>query len=193
MKGGEKIIFSQTVELAGFKQTYWSGHLSEYAEPALGFPSTQSPQAAIKILGGSTVGKLVLCTVPTTAPKRGTNKRNEYAGKMYAVVELFAVACKTERILEGYPAPANVVEFWINQWPQCLPIRRWYDLRNARYFSEIHPDASREAQIARGKLRVTSWLTDAAALKPDDLVERDVYITPALQEIHSMLEHRSLE
>jgi hypothetical protein len=158
MIGGEKAISRRTIELAGFKQTYWSGHhMSNYAEPALGFPSTQSPEAAIKILGGSTVGKLILCIVPKNASKRGTSEQNDYAGKMYAVVELFAVACKTERILEGYPARAEILERWINQWPKCLPIRRWYDLRNARYFSEIQSrceqrSADRSGQIASDKL-----------------------------------------
>jgi hypothetical protein len=90
---------SEIIKLAGFKQTYCSGHhLSNHAEPALGFLSTQSPNAAINLLG-STTGKL-----------------------------------------------------------------------------------------ARGRLRSPRWLTDAAALTSDDLIEREVYVTPALKEIHSMLE-----
>ena len=37
------------IKLAGFKQTYWAGHhLTTYAEPALGFPSTQSPSSPLK-------------------------------------------------------------------------------------------------------------------------------------------------
>jgi hypothetical protein len=179
----------EIIKLAGFKQTYWSGHhLPNYVEPALGFPSTQSPNAAINLLGGFTVGKLILCTVPKGAPTRGVNERNEFAGLMYAVVELWAFDRPTKHILEGYPAPPPILDRWIKQWPRCLPIRRWYDLRTPTPFAEIHPDASKEAQIARGKLRIPTWLIDAAALTSDDLIERDVYVTPALEEIHSMLE-----
>jgi hypothetical protein len=177
------------IKLAGFKQTYWSGHhLPKYAEPALGFPSTQRPRAAIQhTLGGSTAGKLILCTVPETAPTRGATERNEFAGLMYAVVELWAVERPTRDILEGYPAERDILDRWIDQWPRCLPIRRWHDLRTPRRFALIHPDANNEAQIARGRLRSPAWLTDAAALTSDDLIERPVYVTPALKEINSML------
>jgi hypothetical protein len=181
-----KAMSTEIIKLAGFKQTYWSGHhRRDFAEPALGFPSTQSPNAAINLLGGATAGKLILCTVPETA--RGANERNKFAGLMYAVVELWAVNRATKDILKGYPAEREIVDRWIDQWPRCLPIRRWYDLRNPRPFAQIHPDASKEARIARGRLRTPAWPTEAAALTSDDLIERDVYLTPALEEIHSML------
>jgi hypothetical protein len=175
------------IELAGFKQTYFSGHHHpQYAEPALGFPITQTPNAAIRLLGGSTTGKLILCTVPKNVPGHGTNRRNDFAGKIYAVVEVLAVDRAAQAILHGYSAPPEVLDFYIAQWPRCLPIRRWYDLRTPRFFSEIHPDALGEAQIARGRLRTPVWLTEAAALNPDDLDEREVFVTPALSTIVAM-------
>jgi hypothetical protein len=124
--------------------------------------------------------------VPKTAPSRGINRRNEFAGKMYAVVEVWAVVRATKEILDGYPAPREVLDFWIDQWPKCLPIRRWYDLRIPKFFSEIHPDALKESRIARGKLRTPVWLTEAAALGSKDLVEREVFVTPALKTIVAM-------
>jgi hypothetical protein len=173
------------IQLSGFKQTYWSGHHHpQYAEPALRFPITQSPEAAIDLLGGSTTGKLILCTVPNNP--LGTNRHNDFAGKIYAVVEVWAVDRPTRDILNGYPAPPEVLDFWITHWPRCLPIRRWYDLRTPRFFSEIHPDALREAQIARGRLRTLAWLTEAAALDAKDLCEREVFVTPALRTIVAM-------
>jgi hypothetical protein len=103
------------IELAGFKQTYWSGHHHPpYAEPALAFPTTQSPTAAIKLLGGSTTRKLILCMVPKRAPGHGINRRNEFAGKMYGVVEVWAVVRATKEILDGYPASREVLDFWID-------------------------------------------------------------------------------
>jgi hypothetical protein len=175
------------IDLAGFKQTYWSGHHHPpYAEPALGFPKTQSPRAAIELLGGSTTAKLILCTVPKNAPGRGVNRRNDFAGKMYAVVEVLAFDRPTKDIVEGYPAPREVLDYWIKHWPKCLPIRRWYDVRIPRPFSEIHSNALTESQIARGRLRRPVWLTEAAALNTDDLIEREVFVTPALKTIVAM-------
>jgi hypothetical protein len=112
---------------------------------------------------------------------------------MYAVVELWAVDRATKDILKGYRAPQPILERWIKQWPRCLPIHRWYDLRTPTPFAQIHEDASNEAQIARGRLRTPAWLTGAAALTSDDLIERDVYVTPALKEIHSMSEPGDLQ
>jgi hypothetical protein len=175
------------IELAGFKQTYWSGHHHpQYAEPALGFPTTQSPTAAIRLLDGSTTGKLILCTVPKNPPRRGTKKHHDFDGKIYAVVEVWAIDRPTRDILHGFPAKPEVLDFWIAQWPRCLPIRRWYDLKIPRFFSEIHPDALKEAQIARGKLRRPAWLTKAVGLDASDLDEREVFITPALRTIVTM-------
>jgi hypothetical protein len=137
-------------------------------------------------LGGSTTGKLILCTVPKNAPSRGISRSNDFVDKFYAVVEVWAVDRSTREILDGYPASQEVLDFWIAQWPRCLPIRRWYDLRMRRSFSKIHPDASKEAMIARGRLRTPGWLTEAAALDTDDLDERKVFVTPALQTIVDM-------
>ena len=171
---------SEFVILSAFKQTYYAGRLDpKSAEPALAFSSAQSPNAAIKLLGGSTRGKLILCTVPKSAPKKIDGSPNPYAGKIYAVVEVWAVDQSTAEVVKGYQAPKGSLEYWISRWPRCLPIRKWYDIREPRLFADLHPDALKEAQIARGKLRTLPWLTKAAGLKWGDLQKREVYRTPA--------------
>lgn len=169
------------VELSAFKQTFFTGHRSNWAEPALGFSSGQSPRAAVKnVLQGSTVGKYILLIVPKSIERSWKHSSNGYAGKIYSVVELAPEEVDTIDLMRNFPDDqSSVRNEWIEGWPKSLPILKWYDIVDAKRkdFSSIHPGASTEAKYARGKLRKADWLTRAAALTWQDLRERPVWPT----------------
>ena len=168
------------IKLTAFKQTYFGGHLvSGFAEPALGFPNTQSPEAAIKLLPAPARDKWILCSVPETVED---NQPNEYLGMMYAVVAVAPIDVNTKNVLEGFPADDGVLDYWSNRWKRCLPILKWYDINEPRKFLDIHPDAGKISASARGRLVIPSWLTEAASLAWSDVTEREVYRTNLIQE-----------
>jgi hypothetical protein len=172
---------SDLVPIHAFKQTYFQGYRSDWAEPALGFSKGQSPASALNnVLDGNAEGKLILLTVPQGAKPRKGEGPNPYRGRCYAVVECASEEMQTAQVMRNYPDsdPAQLKE-WVAAWPRCLPILHWYDIANDRLplFAELAPNASHEAMVARGKLRRAYWLTEAAALTWNDLNKRPVWPT----------------
>jgi hypothetical protein len=167
------------VPLHAFKQTYFQGYRSNWAEPALGFPKGQSPSSAVtNVLDGRAEGKFILLIVPQGAKPAAREPSNDYRGKCYAVVECASEQRHTAKVMRNYPdADPAQVKAWTAAWSCCLPIVQWYDIAQEcmRLFADLSPTANHEAMVARGKLRRADWLTEAAALTWDDLNKRPVW------------------